>query len=163
MNTTPPTLNHTVDPAKIEVGDVMAFLNYVKVKTKSTDGTTLIVSDLENPGKEIRVAGDDLIRKSLSANQFAETVTMSRRKVIRKLISSPNRPITVSFTKKDGSERILRGRLAYSDPWSEQGDEMLDGYTLMVDLEVATGDPIRNVDNRTIEYVITDGVKFLVK
>jgi hypothetical protein len=45
------------------------------------------------------------------------------------LITSPNRPLTVCFTKKDGTERVLRGR------WIAQ--EALMGRSFVEDLDIA--------------------------
>lgn len=146
---------HKVDPSKVKVGDLMAFTYYVKIKKTEQSGEQLLVEDLDNGLSEIQVRGKDLIVGSRSADQFAEEEKVSKTKAAEILINSTNRPLTVSFMKADGTERILRGRLIAPEP--------LLGRSMVEDLETFDKNRLRQVDHRTINFLVVDGVKYVVK
>lgn len=149
-------MGNCIKPEMINTGDLMAFINYVKVKTKrNSDGTELIVEDLDNQNKEIRVTGRELIEKSMSADQFGETKKVTKTEAAEILIAAHNRPLTVCFLKADGSERVLRGRLIKH--------EALMGRSMCEDLDTTDAHRTRLVDHRTIVFVIVDNVKNVVK
>lgn len=144
-----------LNPAKVNVGDLMAFVNFVKVTSK-IDDEILIVKDLDHTKKEIRVSGTDLIENSYSADQYAEEKKVSKTEAAEVLISSHNRPFSVCFVKeKDSEERVLRGRLVKH--------EALLGRSMVEDLDIADGHRTRLVDHRTIQWLIVDNVKYTVK
>lgn len=145
-----------VDPAKVKKDDLMAIIYYVKVKSIKNESMT--VTDLENGLSDINVQGKDLIQNSLSADFFEKEEKVTMTKMAEILISSPNRPLTVCFKKKDGTERVLRGR------WIAQ--EALMGRSYVEDLDIAKdakGGRTREVDHRNILYLIVDGVKYVLK
>jgi hypothetical protein len=92
-----------VDTTKVKKDDLMAIIYYVKVKSVNAARDEMNVTDLENGLSDINVRGKDLIQNSLSADFFGkeEKATMTRMAEI--LISSPNRPLTVCFKRKDGA------------------------------------------------------------
>lgn len=147
-----------VDPNKVNKDDLMAFIYYVKVEKADMAREELLVQDLLSGSGTIRVNGKELIKNSLSADFFdkEESVTMTRLAEI--LCDSPNRPLTVCFIKKDGSQRKLRGR------WL--GQEKMMGRSFCEDLDIqktAKDDGVREVDHRSIQYLIVDGVKYNLK
>jgi hypothetical protein len=143
-------------PSKVAVDDLMAFVNYVKVNQVLANGEELIVTDLDHNTRKIKIAGKDLVENSLSADQFTETVKVTKTEAAEILISLHNRPFTVSFDKADGKERKLRGRLIKH--------EALLGRSMVEDLdEPADKNRVRQVDHRTINFIICEGVKYLVK
>jgi hypothetical protein len=144
-----------VDPTKVKVGDLMAFTYYVKIKKSNSNGEDLLVEDLDNGGSEIRVQGKELVTSSYSADQFAEEEKVTKTRAAEILINSPNRPLTVSFQKQDGTERVMRGRLVAPEP--------LLGRSMVEDLETTDKNRLRQVDHRTINWIIVDGVKYTVK
>lgn len=145
-----------LEPKKIEVNHLMAFVNYVKVKRKSGDSLELIVQDLDHVNKEIRVTGKDLIENSYSADQFDEEKKVSKTEAAEILISSHNRPLSVCFTKStDETERVLRGRLIKH--------EALLGRSMVEDLDTDDKNRVRQVDHRTIKWLVVDGTKYVVK
>lgn len=143
------------EPKNIKVDDLLAIVHYVKVKTVHKDGEELMVEDVDLTGKIIRVQGNDLISKSLSADQFAEETKISKMQAAEILIESYNKPFTVNFVKADGSERTLRGRLIRPEP--------LLGRSMVEDLDEVGSNKMRQVDHRTINWLIVDGVKYVVK
>lgn len=144
----------------VKVNDLMAIVNYVKVNNKVTanisgrNHTRISVTDLDSNMK-FDVTGDDLVNKMLSADQFNKTEKKNKTELAEILIAAWNKPVTVCFLKQDNSERILRGRLVSS--------EHLLGRSMMEDLDLDQSDPsqrLRQVDHRTIKYIIVDGIKY---
>jgi len=144
---------HKVVAKDVKQGDLMGMLFYGIVQ--KTSPTSLIVKDVDN-NREMGVNGTELIESSFSADQFHEEIKVSKTKAAELLVSSPNRPIKVSFNKQDGTERILRGRLIQPEP--------LLGRSMVEDLDITDGkNRLRQVDHRTINFIIVDGVKYIVK
>lgn len=145
-------------PNKVAVDDLMAFVNYVKVNQVLAGGEELIVTDLDHSTRKIKISGKDLVENSLSADQFTETEKVTKTEAAEILISLHNRPFTVSFEKADGKERVLRGRLIKH--------EALLGRSMVEDLDEPASNPkgrVRQVDHRTINYLVVEGVKYIVK
>jgi hypothetical protein len=154
-----------VKPEKVQAGDLMAIIYYVKVKDSPTACSTfgagkekMVVHDLLNNSGEIQIIGKTLIENSLSADFYdkEEKVTMTRLAEI--LCESPNRPLTVTFIKKDGSERKLRGR------WIAQ--EHMLGRSFVEDLDIPKTDKedgLREVDHRSIKKLVVNGVCYTLK
>jgi hypothetical protein len=131
----------------------MAFTYYVKVESVQSD--QLIVADLDNNNSVIQITGRDLIERSFSADQYSEEEKISKTRAAELLVSSHNRPLSVSFMKTDGTERVIRGRLVRPEP--------LLGRSMVEDLDKTGKDRLRQVDHRTINWLIVDGVKYYVK
>jgi len=77
--------------------------------------------------------------------------TVSRTFAINLLKSSTKKVVVVKFFKKNGSVRVLVGSFVKIND---------QGYSLMIDSEV---DEYRQVDNRTIEFIIVDNTKYNVR
>lgn len=148
------TINQ-VNPVKIKTGDVMALTYWVKVLDVKQNGEDLIVSDLLNDLSKIRVQGKELIEKSHSADQYETEEIITKTRAAELLVNSVNRPFTVSFQKADGTDRVLKGRLVAPEP--------LLGRSMVEDLETCDKNRLRQVDHRTINWLIVDGVKYTVK
>ncbi len=146
---------HKVNPAKVDVGHYMALTYWVRVKeVRSLEH--LVVDDLDAGTPGIHVKGRDLIVNAYSADQFEEEVKTTKTAAAELLVSSFARPITVAFVKDGGEDRVMKCRLVRAEP--------LLGRSMVEDLEIA--DPkkrIRLVDHRTLKWIITDGVKYVVK
>lgn len=147
---------HDVKPEDVRVGHIMAMTYYVKVREVKDDGTQLIVDGLtKNTPKEFEVRGKSLITGCTSADQYHEEVQVSASKAAEILTTSYNLPLTVCFTKKDGSQRTLRGKLL--------GEEPHMGYSWVEDLERPENDRVREVNHREIRWLVVNGVKYQVK
>jgi len=147
-----------VVPSKVKGDHIMAFVNYVKVKNVLAGGDELIVTDLDHNKRDIKITGKDLIKNSLSADQFESTEKVTKTEAASILITLHNRPFTVSFQKADKSERVLRGRLIKH--------EALLGRSMVEDLDEPSDSPkgrVRQVDHREINWLIVEGVKYVVK
>ena len=150
---------HKTASTQVRKGHVMAIVHYVRVEdiqNAASDSAAMNVSALdENGAGKFRVEGRVLIENALSADQFAEEITVTKTKAAEILVSSTNRPLSVCFEKQDGEERTLRGRLVKPEP--------LLGRSMCEDLDIASGYRLRLVDHRTIKWIIVDGVKYTVK
>lgn len=148
---------YSVKADKVKTGDLMAFIYWTKVRSSTGSGQSQVleVEDLDNNNDPIRVHSQQLIEKSFSADQFEKEEKVTKTQAAEKLVHSINRPFTVSFAKTDGEERVLRGRLVKPEP--------LLGRSMVEDLDLKGVNRLRQVDHRTINYLIVDGVKYVVK
>lgn len=145
-----------IDPSKVREEDYMQVVHFVKV-VRNDRGERLAVVDIDT-GLEFGVNGPRLIERCLSADQYAKEVAMSRTKVVEILETCYNTPFTVCFDKqpdKSGKvvERTLRGRLIKAAPF---------GRSIVEDIDITKGTPIREVDHRTLKWLIVRGVKYVV-
>lgn len=148
-------VTHPVKPNEVKKGDLMALIYYVRVREVEQNGEKLKVFDLDGE-TEITVTGKELIERSLSANQFSEEIKVGKTAAAEILVGSPNKPISVCFDKQDGTERTLNGRLVRPEP--------LLGRSMMEDLDAFDKkNNLRQVDHRTIKWLVVDGVKYVVK
>jgi hypothetical protein len=143
------------DPARIKAGDLMAIVHYVKVKSVIANNYELFTSDVDLDNHTMRVQGKELLECAFSADQYSEELKVSKTQAAELLIHSPNRPFTVSFNKTDGAERTLRGRLVCPEP--------LLGRSMVEDLDETSDHKLRQVDHRTINWLIVEGTKYIVK
>jgi hypothetical protein len=139
---------HPPTPQTIKSDDLIAIIHYAKVKNAKPDTEEWFVEDVDSPGKE-------LVARALSADQVVEEVKVTKMQAAEVLIESHNKPFTVNFVKADGNERTLRGRLIRPEP--------LLGRSMVEDLDEATSNKLRQVDHRTINWLIVEGVKYVVK
>jgi len=152
----------TVDCAKVKVGDVMAFVYYGRVcgVNAGQSGGHRLRLDGVGPGapRGFDVEGDLLIVNAHSADQYHKEVRAAMTRVARYILDAGIRPFTVSFTKQDGSERTMHCRLLGDDA------ETILGRVMVVDLDkgLTAKAEIRQVDLRTIKWLILDGVKYVV-
>lgn len=154
--------------SEVEAGDLMAVVSFVKVVKNETIGhgfsRNISVTNLDNE-MEFQVVGDLLIEDMLSADRFVEEREVSRTNLVEILMRSYNKPITVYFIKKDGSERKIRGRLVKTEP--------LFGRSVVEDLdkEMSPEDNPNELfnsrtcqaDHRTIFALVADGVLYKEK
>jgi len=144
---------HKPQASKVKKNDLMAITFFVKVK-EVLSGSALLTTNLGAGAPEIKVDGVDLIESATSADQYQEEQTVKKTKAAEILVSSYHRPFTVSYVKEDGKERTLRGRLISHN---------ILGRCLAEDMDIADSkDRLRQVDLRTINYLIVDGVKYTV-
>ncbi len=138
-------------PADVQFGDVVMIVHYAKVTGNNRQFPKLQVENLDHE-MPFEIHGDPLIASCYTADRFTEEVKMARTKICKILMGSWFVPFTVCYDKKDGTERVLRGRLL--------GLEEVDGYTQAEDLDAPKGDRFRQVDHRTLKWLIVRGVKY---
>ena len=164
--------NNPIEPSKINVGDVMLIRQYVKVRSVVPGGHMVNLADLDvhMPGSSDPLTWDrqgrSIIEPMLSADQYSETVALSRTELVKHIfMRAYNVPFTVTFIKQDakgnigkGERRVLRGRLVEADD--------VFGRSFVEDLDIPSTDPggrLRKVTHLTIEELIVGGVKYVVK
>jgi len=151
----------------VKIGDIMGIMYYVKVKDTDVDrndsvrsdklyaeSSSITTVDLDRDMSPIVVRGKSLIEGCLSADQFYEEMKSTKTQIAEILVTSYNRPFSVCFEKQGGEKRIIRGRLIQAEP--------LLGRSMVEDLDITKGNKLRQVDHRTIEWLIVDGVKYKV-
>lgn len=137
-----------------KVGNLVAVTFWTKVdRVESSD--KLLVEDLDS-GNKFYIQGKDLVNRTLSADEFSKTEKITKTAMAEKLVSLYGKPFTVQFTKENGDLRVLRGKLVSSEP--------LLGRSYVEDLDIPMGQHrLRQVDHRTISYLICDNIKYVVK
>ena len=133
---------HQLDPAKIELNDVMRMISYVKVKEVHPAGEHLLVEDLLKGG-EFTVDGSDMIRELESTGYVAETLRINKTQMAMILVSTRGVPFTVVFKKKDGEIRTLRGYFL--------SHEVMFGKSLCIDLD------LHHAYNKVVNKVMAAG------
>jgi hypothetical protein len=113
---------------------------------------------------DINVNGRSLIENAFSADQYEEERRVTMTRAAEVLVASHNRPLTVCFvkqgSKKTGEGARRRARAARPPGRSER----LLGRSLCEDLDLPEGQSrLREVDHRTIKYLIVDGIRYVVK
>jgi len=137
-------------------GDIMSFIYWGKVESVEEHRNRVVVQDLDDPDeKTFAVIGRELIDNAASADRFDKVVRVNKTKAAEMLVNSHGKPFTVVFTKANGTRRTLRGRLVMPEP--------LLGRSLVEDLDKHDESRVRQVDHRTIETLIIDNVKYIVK
>jgi hypothetical protein len=135
----------------MKTNDLVSFTYWGKVN--KAVGNKLSVTDVDT-GESFEVSGKPLIDSAFSADNYSKTEKLTQTQIAEKLVHSFNRPLTVWFTKKDGSTRLLRGRLLSS--------EQLLGRSYVQDLDTSDNGT-RLVDHRTISRLVVEGVEYVVK
>lgn len=136
----------------MKTNDLVAFVYYTRITNASKDKVT--AEDVDT-GEKFEVKGKPLLDAAFSADDFNTVEKVTHTQIAEQLVKSHNRPLTVKFTKKDGSPRTLRGRLMSS--------EQLLGRSYVEDLDTSDSHRTRLVDHRTISELIVGGVQYLVK
>jgi hypothetical protein len=143
---------------KIKEGEMLSFTNYYKVLEHNDD--QLKVVDLRSKDT-VFITGETLIELLQSNDYYEKTVVVTKAQMVETLLSAGQSVFTVGFKKADGSDRVIIG-------CSPKAETHL-GRTQVVDLEVIDKDPndktkgIRLIDNRTIEFLVLNKVRYNLK
>lgn len=138
--------------AQIKKGEILSSTLYMEVLNK--DGNSVKVRDSNK--NEFTVQGKGLIEKTMNSNtQFDTEEKVSRTQAVEALLTAGDTVFTVEFTKADGTDRVLVGRLINTE------NHM--GRSNVEDLLTTDTHKLRQVDHRTIKSLILRGVKYTVK
>ncbi len=138
----------------IKTGDRMSMTYYLRVNGVNKTEGSIDVTDQN--GNNFTIRGKSLIENTInSAGQYTTTEKISRTEMVDKLESAGDSVFTVNFDKQDGTNRTLVGHLISAEPKM--------GRSNVVDLEVVTGHNTRQVDHRTLQYLVLKGIKYTVK
>ena len=172
--------SHPTDPKRVRAGDIMCIQTYVIVKSVEGEGDSLVVEDLFKPG-EFSIDGSDMVADMKSASYFDKNdiQRISRTQMVDILTSVGGDPFSASYAKKDGQERLMVGKflrherhygrslvvdLQLLKEWNDtKAKALAEGKTEEEANQAAekkTDGYLRLVDHRTLEWLITDGVRY---
>jgi hypothetical protein len=146
------------------IDEVVARVIYARVTDEATHHAFdpfVACLDLDT-GKKFEIHGKDFINSLVSASYFDESKEATKTELAELLVNAGFKPFTVVFEKMDGSLRTLVGVMLRH--------ESLLGRSMV--RELATGrkeaerkddNGIRLVDHRTIQSLIIDGVRYMLK
>ena len=139
--------------AKITAGEILSATYYLNVVENKGNGEIEVKDQF---GNKFTVRGKDLIEKTLvSSTQFDTTEKVNRTQMVELLEGAGDTAFQAVFVKADGNERTMIAKLV--------GGEPKMGRTNVMDLEVTTGHPLRQIDNRTLSQLILKGTKYTLK
>jgi hypothetical protein len=136
------------------IANIVARTIYAKITSIAPGHTEMLCDDLIHGGN-FRVVGGELIESFSSADTYESEESLTKTALAEKLVSAGPLPFTVCFIKSKGVERVLRGRLLEH--------ENLLGRSLVHDFDVTKGPPLREVDHRSLKWLIVNGVKYTLK
>jgi hypothetical protein len=139
-----------LDFNKIKQGEKMSFTNYVTVDKIDKKSEMIEVTAVN--GSKFLVKGKELIEGFHSNSQFQKTEKLGMNALAEKLQTAGDKIFTVEYLKADKSKRVLTGHFLSS--------EANLGRSNVRDLEISTGNSMRQVDHRTIQSIIIDGTKY---
>ena len=168
---------------KVKQGDYLSTTKYLKVINVVSDS---IIDVVDNLGIEFQIKGSAIIDTINSASNFEKTIEVNRTELATILENIGDSVFTVSFNKQleaddflaisrgvdgkilshdeltkrfkklKGKERILIGYLSKSEPKF--------GRSQVIDLEIPQKEHnIRQVDHRSLNWLINKNVKYIVK
>lgn len=132
--------------------DILAIIDYVKVHDVRNGQISVMNT---HSGLKFDINGQELIDSTKSADDYDTTENVSKRQAAAVLIHAKDCPFTVCFDKVDGKKRTLRGRLLAPEP--------LLGRSQVEDLDIDSEHKMRQVDHRTIHWIIINNKKLVVK
>lgn len=136
----------------IKQGTILSTTMYLEVLTKGLNFLTV----RDTFGQTFKVQGIDLIEKSMYANdQFDKEEKVSKTKAAEILVGAGDAVFECTYVKADGQERTLVGHLLQT--------ENLLGRSDVRDLQITSGNPLRQIDHRTIKSIIHKNTKSTVK
>jgi hypothetical protein len=182
------TKDRKCDFSKVTVGSKLSMTYHLNVLDKGTRAGRPFLSVEDQNGAKFDIQGKELIEETInSADQFTETETVSRTAAIEVLESAGDTVFTANFNKLPneqsfsdmlssvsigdlndpkklkklakeamrGEERTLVGYLVNTEPKM--------GRSTVIDLETKDTHKLRQVDHRTLNWIIFKNKKYVVK
>lgn len=152
------------DTSLLKVGDRLSRISFMEVTDIAFSGRSIRVKNED--GFEWTIEGG-IVSQECDSLYVDEEVKMSKTGIAEILVSAKDAIIQVCFDKADGTERVLTGYVLGAEP--------LLGRTVVIDLEkpkklrktkepgVEWDERQRQVDHRTLKWLIYKGVKYKVK
>lgn len=139
----------------IAVGERLSSTMYLEVLSK--DEATDAIKVKDHVGREFIVRGRKLIEATMnSSRQFDKTEEVNKTTAAAILPEeSGDSVFGCVYIKADGKERTLVG--------FRKNTENHMGRSNVVDLEITSGNPLRQIDHRGIKSIILKGTKYIVK
>lgn len=137
--------------SNLKCGDLVQIIHDCKVVTSDHEDK-LIVQDVDNKVEEFEVTGRELIKSIRSADYYENVSKVTQTQLAETLIATNGGVFTCTFRKKDGELRKIRGKFIAPEP--------LMGRSKVLDLDNDPSDRLRQIDHRTIQSIIFEGVKY---
>lgn len=141
-------------------GDIIRLVYYAKVGD-ARNRELRDCQDLER-GFGFNVNGEPLIESATSADQFEKTKKVSRTELIEIFNSVREHAFTVTFKKAKGELRVLRGYMLKPENGFGRSN-VIDLDIEKVDSKNGHDNRMRQVDHRTLQSLVVEGVKYEVK
>lgn len=135
-------------------GEVIAKTIYARVTVSDGYRERLSCVDLDTK-QTFDITGKPLIEQFVSGSQYTEEREVTMTDLARTFVSVGALPFTVCFLKADKSLRELSGHMV-------EHEDLL-GRSMVVDFDVTSGTPLRQVDHRTLQWLIVGGIKYNLK
>lgn len=137
---------------QIKKGEVLSSTMYLTVSDKTANG----IKVKDSVGQEFEVRGPKLIESTMnSGTQYTTEKKVTRTELATALTNAGDSVFTVVFDKQDGTERTLVGKLLDTE------NHM--GRSNALDLQITSGNGLRQVDHRTLKSLILRDIKYTVK
>lgn len=137
---------------EIKKGEVLSSTMYLTVADKTANA----IKVKDSVGQEFEVRGPKLIESTMnSGTQYATEKKVTRTELATALTNAGDSVFTVVFYKQDGTERTLVGKLLDTE------NHM--GRSNALDLQITSGNAMRQVDHRTLKSLILRDIKYTVK
>lgn len=137
---------------KIKPGEVLSTTMYLTVLSKDKDSIRV----RDNHNREFTVKGVQLIEQTMhSSAQYEKVLPVTRTELADILTRAGDTVFEANFVKQDGTSRVLVGRLL--------DVENTMGRSNAVDLQITAGHNQRQIDHRTLNYLVYKGNKYEVK
>lgn len=138
----------------IQRNDRLSGTYYLDVLSVDKAGGIITVQDQN--GQKFDIRGKGLIEQTLySGNKYEKEEKISRTEAVNILRNAGDTVFTVRFEKQDGKMRDLTGHLINSE------NEF--GRSNVIDLNITSGHNQRQIDHRTISWIVFKNVKYTVK
>lgn len=138
---------------KVQPNEILNLNHFYKVlEHKVTHaGPVVVVQSTSDPSQVVEVSESLIDQQFYSSDYYAEEVEIPLTEAEKILLGAGENIFSVGFTKLDNSERTLRGYLTGS---------ISLGRAQVIDAEL---NQVRQVDLRTLNFLIYKGVRYVVK
>ena len=145
------------DVSQLKEGDIISYTQYLRFTGIFDINGRLNLIDTF--GDKIGISPSIIEKGAYNGTQFDSEEKMTRTELIGILDKVGDTVFTAHFIKQNGEERQITARMINV----ENGF----GRSNVIDLEIALNDPkanaVRQIDHRTLNWIILKGVKYSVK
>jgi hypothetical protein len=151
-----------LDPSKVKRGDMLQLAYWGIVRSIAQQGGDIkleIEPVTEGMPGNFFVHGNGLVEQGKSADTHDEenVVKCTQHEIAEHFLASSRLPITVCFTKQDGEQRTLRGRII--SPNGVLGESLVED----LDLPVGGKSRVRTIYHKQIDWLVANGVRYELK
>lgn len=168
------------DGSQLQLNNWFSSTTYYKVKSITDDQNVQVIEN--HSSNELTMARDILETEMHSGLIFDKQETLSRTKVLEKMMAAGETVFSVQFNKKVDSDHIksvisdagakpdfkklskeiLTGKECNLTCFLRNSDNQL-GRSMVIDLKANQGANFRQIDHRTINSLVLKNVKYIVK